>query len=487
MVLVLVAAAGVAGYTVKKYESIERVRDIKIAEAPKGEPQNFLLVGSDTREGTADAAEVGGQRSDTIMVLRVDPQSDRLSIVSFPRDLMLEIPALGRRGQINSAYELENGEQALIDTINQNFGIPINHYVEVNFNGFKQLTDAIGGVNLFFPNAVRDDETGLFVETLGCVNLNGEQALAFARSRHLEYRAPEGWKSDLYADLSRVQRQQIFIRRALAKTLADVKSNPLRIQQLIDIGVGNVRLDGDMGVGDIVDLANQFKSTSAPTSSRPTRCRCSTTPTNKNRVVVDEAKADPILNVFRGLDPGEVSASAVTVQVLNGTDKSGLANDASGALQTVGFKMLEAGDSPERPPHSIAYHAPGEGNLGLRVARHITGGADVKERADVPTGQVELVLGADFTTIHDQPTPVDQMPTTTVPGAPATSAPGHHRRPGHDGPAHHAAADDHHDRQQRLHRRRAAARLAVLTGGGYPPTCWAASATPASAATTASS
>ena len=201
-----------------------------------------------------------------------------------------------------------------------------------------------------------------------------------------------------------------------------MKSNPLRIQQLIDIGVGNVRLDGDMGVGDIVDLANQFKSFSADkleTYPLPVL----DDPTNKNRVVVDDAKADPILNVFRGLDPGEVSASAVTVQVLNGTDTSGLANDASGALQTVGFKMLEAGDSPERPPHSIAYHAPGEGNLGLRVARHITGGADVKERADVPTGQVELVLGADFTTIHDQPTPVDQMPTTTVPGAPATSTP----------------------------------------------------------------
>ncbi len=422
LVLAVGAAAGVAGYTLQRYESIERVRDIKIAEAPKGEPENFLLVGSDTREGTADAEEVGGQRSDTIMVLRVDPQSDRLSLVSFPRDLMLQIPALGRRGQINSAYELENGEQALIDTINQNFGIPINHYVEVNFNGFKQLTDAVGGVNLFFPNAVRDDQTGLFVEQLGCVNLNGEQALAFARSRHLEYRAPDGWKSDLYADLSRVQRQQIFIRRALTKALTDVKSNPLRIQQLIDIGVGNVRLDGEMGVGDIVDLANQFKDFSAEkleTYPLPVL----DDPNNSNRVIVDDSKAEPILNVFRGVDPGEVSPSSVTVKVLNGTDKSGLANDASGALQTIGFEMLEAGDSLERPAHSVVYHAPGQGNVGLRVARHLTGGADVKERPDVPPGQVELVLGADFTTVHDQPTPIEEMPTTTVAGVPAPAAP----------------------------------------------------------------
>ena len=464
LVLVFVAAAGVAGYTVNKYESIERVRDIKIAEAPKGEPQNFLLVGSDTREGTADAAEVGGQRSDTIMVLRVDPESDRLSIVSFPRDLMLDIPALGRRGQINSAYELENGEQALIDTINQNFGIPINHYVEVNFNGFKQLTDAIGGVNLFFPNAVRDDQTGLFVETLGCVNLNGEQALAFARSRHLEYRAPEGWRSDLYADLSRVQRQQIFIRRALTKTLADVKSNPLRIQQLIDIGVGNVRLDGDMGVGDILDLANQFKSFSADkleTYPLPVL----DDPTNRNRVIVDATKADPILNVFRGLDPGEVSAERGDGQ---GPQRHRQVRPRQRRLRRPpGRRVRDAGG------RRLARAAAALGRLPRPrrgQPRPAGGAAPHRRRRREGAGRRARRAGRAGAggRLHHHARPAD--PDRPDAGdhrarAPGDLGPADHRGPHHDRPSHHAAADDHHHRQQRLHRRRAPARPPVLTGG----------------------
>jgi polyisoprenyl-teichoic acid--peptidoglycan teichoic acid transferase len=422
-IVMFLSAAGVAAYTLNKYESIERIDDIDIVQAPPGEPENYLLVGSDNREGTADAGAVGGKRSDTIMILRVDPESDRLSLTSFNRDLIVDIPATGRPGQINSAYSLENGEQALIDTIKQNFGIPVNHYVEVDFQAFKELVDAIGGVPLYFPNAVKDDSSGLFVEQLGCVTLQGDQALQFARARHIEYMTPDdGWEPDLYADISRTQRQQVFLRRALAKALVDVKANPLRVQQLINIGVDNVALDGEMGVGDILDLADHFRGFSSDrleTYSLPVIDH----PTQSGRLLLDTAKAEPMLNVFRGLDPGEVSATAVNVRVVNGTGKDGLANDVSGALQTVGFHMLEPTSTEERPPHSIVYHAPGEANFGQRVARHVTGGADLAERPDVEPGQVELVAGADFTTIHDQPTPLDQMPTTTVPAAPGAPAP----------------------------------------------------------------
>jgi LCP family protein required for cell wall assembly len=424
--LVAMAAAGVAGYALKKYESIDRVSDIKIAEAPAGEPQNFLLVGSDTREGTADAGEVAGKRSDTIMVLRVDPESDRLSLTSFPRDLIVDIPATGRTGMINSAYSLPNGEQALIDTINQNFGIPINHYVEVDFEGFKQLVDAVGGVPMYFSNAVRDRHSGLFIEQLGCVTLQGQQALEFTRSRYLDYMTPEGWERDPQSDPHRAQRQQVFIRRAMTKALAEVKSNPLRLQQLVDIGVGNIRLDDQMGVGDILNLAEHFRDFSSDrleTYALPVLPH----PDNDARLVLDESEAEPILNVFRGLDPGEVSPGAVTVQVVNGTDKDGFANDISGALQAVGFDLMDPTSSDERPPHSIAYHAPGQANFAQRVARHVTGGADVVEKPGLTPGTVELLVGADFSTVHDQPTPLDQMPTTTVApaggGAPATTAP----------------------------------------------------------------
>lgn len=420
------AAAGVAGYGLQKYESIDRVDDIRLAEPPAGEPSNFLLVGSDTREGSADAGTVAGKRSDTIMVLRVDPESDRLSLTSFPRDLIVEIPATGRTGMINSAYSLADGEQALIDTINHNFGIPINHYVEVDFQGFQQLVDAIGGVPMFFSNAVRDRHSGLFVEQLGCVTLQGEQALQFARSRYLDYMTPEGWERDPQSDPHRAQRQQVFIRRAMTKALADVKANPLRLQQLVDIGVTNIRLDDQMGVRDILDLAEHFQGFSSDkleTYALPVVPH----PDDENRLLLDDDQAEPMLNVFRGLDPGEVSPGAVTVQVINGTDKDGFANDISGALQTVGFDLLDPSSTAERPPHSIAYHAPGQVSFGQRVARHITGGADVVEKPGLAPGTVELVVGADFSTVHEQPTPIELMapPATPAPApeAPATTAP----------------------------------------------------------------
>jgi LCP family protein required for cell wall assembly len=422
-VVMCLGGTSVAGYILATYGSIDRVSDIDIAEAPPGEPRNFLLVGSDNREGTADEGAVSGRRSDTIIVARLDPESDRIGLVSFPRDLLVTRADTNDRDQINHAYSAENGEQVLIDTIALNFGIPIHHYVEVRFQAFQQLVEAIGGVELWIPNAIQDEHSGLFIEQLGCVTLNGDQGLLFARSRYLEFMNEDGeWESDPYSDISRTQRQQIFIKRALSKALGQVQSNPLRMRELIDIGTSNVRLDDQLGVSEMLDLANDFRDFSAD--------RLETYPlpvvdseTQSGRLELDEDAAEPILNVFRGLDPSEVGPGVINVQVLNGTDRQNLATDISAALQHVGFDMGEPSDTPERPAHTVVYHGPGQQNYGMRVARHVTGGADVVERPDITAGDVVLVAGGDFQTIHDQPTPVDRMPTTTVAGQPAGTTP----------------------------------------------------------------
>ena len=151
--------------------------------------QNFLLVGSDSRAGIApddpnigafgSEAEVGGQRSDTIMVLRIDPKSERASVLSFPRDLWVSIAGTGAKQRINTAFS--RGPDVLVATLQQNFGIPIQHFVEVDFVGFKGLVDAVGGVPVYFENPARDKNTGLNIPVSGCVTLNGDQALAYAR------------------------------------------------------------------------------------------------------------------------------------------------------------------------------------------------------------------------------------------------------------------------------------------------------------------
>src|SRR5690606_36599098 len=144
-----------------------------------------------------------GQRSDTIMIARVDAAAKTVDLLSFPRDLWVPIEPSGEAQRINTAYGL-GGPQNLIDTIKTDFGIDIHHYVEINFASFKGIIDAVGGVPMYFDRPMRDEYTGLYQYELGCVTLDGEQGLAFARSRHLETQNDRGrWYTDPSGDLGR--------------------------------------------------------------------------------------------------------------------------------------------------------------------------------------------------------------------------------------------------------------------------------------------
>jgi len=361
------------------------------------------------------------------MVVRVDPKSDRLALTSFPRDLMVTIADTGETGMINSAYARDTGgEQVLIDTLKQNFDININHFVEVNFQSFQQVVDAVGGVPVWIPHAVRDDGSGLYIEQLGCVNLDGEMGLEFARARKLKIQDEDGdWVQDPLSDENRVRRQQIFIERAMSKALSQVKSNPLRMQELLDIGVQNIRLDPDLTINDMLDLGNQFKGfDSSKLEAYPLPVL--PYPADENRLSLDEGNAEPMLNVFRGLAPGELRPGIIDVTVLNGTvadpaqTRENLAADVSGALQEVGFQMGAADDTETFYAQTTILHAPGQEVYAQRVARHISSEAAIPTQVDpaLAPGSVTVVAGLDFTTVHDQPTPIEAMPA--APGAAPT-------------------------------------------------------------------
>lgn len=412
LVLLCMLGASVAGYTLVKYNSIERVNDLALARAPKGEPENFLIVAVDTREGQ------GSKNTDTIMVVRVDPRSDRLALTSFPRDLMVTIADTGEVGMINSAYARDaGGEQVLIDTLRQNFDITINHFVEVNFESFQEVVDAIGGVSIHMDRAARDGASGFHSEVLGCTTLDGEMGLAFVRSRKMDVMIDGEWERDPLSDVHRVRRQQVFIQRAMSQALGQVKSNPLRLRELVDIGVSNVRLDDSLGIGDILDLAEHFKSFDAA-NLETYPLPVVDYPTDPNRLLLDEAEAEPSLNVFRGLAPGEIRPGLIDVTVLNGTvadeaqQRKGLAADVSSALQRVGFKLNEPSDADEFYAQTTIEYAPGQEVYAQRLARHVTSDVAIPavESPDLAPGQVTLIAGADFTTVHEAATPVDAMP-----------------------------------------------------------------------------
>ena len=413
--VVCLAGASVGGYVLVKYNSINRVDNLSLDQPPSGDPENYLIVAVDTREGQAS------RNTDTIMVARVDPKSDRLALTSFPRDLMVTIADTGEIGMINSAYSRPSeGEQNLINTLRQNFGVPIHHFVEVNFESFKRVVDDVGGVSIWFPTAVRDKSAGLYVDQPGCLELDGQTALAFARSRKLQIMTPDGWEGDPRSDLSRVQRQQIFIHRALDKALSQVRSNPLRVTDLVNIAVDTVRFDEDLGVRDMIDLGNHFSdfdSDKLETYNLPTVPY----PPDEDRVLLDERNAQRSLNVFRGLPPDELSPMQATVTVLNATAREGFARDISGALQRVGFEMTEP-DTTEPAATTTVEHAPGQGNYGRLVASYLTAPATLVENPELGDGEVVVVAGDDFTTVHDQPAPTEEATTSTDAAQPSASS-----------------------------------------------------------------
>ncbi len=430
--MLLLSAAG-ATYLQLRFGQISRF-DVSIDVAPEsGKPRNYLLVGSDTRDGLdpddpADAGffdEEGNftegvvQRTDTIMVLRVDPEAEQAWLLSLPRDLWVEIAGTSQNNRINSAFS--KGREVLIDTIRQNFGIPIHHYVEVDLVGFRGLVNAIGGVPVYFSEPVRDDFSGLEVDAPGCVNLDGQQALAFTRSRHLEIQDTETgrWRTDPSGDFGRMTRQQEFIRKAISKAVSKGLTNPATLNDLVGVAVDYVGLDPTLDAGDIVALGRRFASFDAEslkTYSVPaTPFR---TAAGASVLDLDEQEAERIFNVFRGLDPDELTPGLVEVTVLNGIGEQGLAGDITAALEQIGFATGTPGDTVEPATATAIYHAPGDEGAAALLARYVTGDVLFGLDEDLSPGEVVLVAGSDFTSLHDQPSPtVPEMPSTTTTGA----------------------------------------------------------------------
>ena len=427
--MALLGAAGFATYGMLRWYGVDRV-DLDLERAAEGEPINILVIGSDSRagEGEAEQAAVPGKRTDTIIVVRLDPQADTVAALSFPRDLWLPIAGRGESGRINSAYDGEGEEQVLIDTLSENFGIPIHHWIEVDFQGFRRLVDALGGVTLYFDRALRDEASGLYVTELGCVTLDGEQALAYARSRHAEYHTEDGWVADPQSDLSRIVRQQNLMAAALDEALDQV-TNPIRLRELIDIGTDSVTIDDQLGLGDIRELVDQFRDLDSDrfvTYSLPVLPR----PGDEGAtVVVDEAAAAPVLAVFRGGEPQEIGPARVEVHVRNGTAadparaQGRLATEVTEELAGLGFETGPPADDPEVHEHTTVRHAPGHVDHARAVARHIDGGVVLEEDPDLEPGRVVVVAGLDFPGVRTEPFPLDDLPAPpeTGRGAATTS------------------------------------------------------------------
>ena len=309
--------------------------DVELAEP---DAANFLVVGADNNNCGTDGDPITddrsdlGERSDTIMVWRANPDANQLAVLSLPRDLYVDI-AGGRKSRINSAYRRDDPTK-LIDTIYLNFGIPIDHYVQVDFCAFQRLVDAVGGVEVPFEAPARDRRSGLFVGTTGCVNLAGEQALAYVRSRHYQYEDPPGsdnWVEDGTSDFGRIARQQDFLRRVVAKVIADGLYSPGVATAIIDTNQQYLVTDAGLTLRRMLEFANTLR-TLDPSEIATFRIESSTEITSAGDEVerprINGENMRAILAVFRGeatiaSAPDQVFETTTTVPAIADDETDG--------------------------------------------------------------------------------------------------------------------------------------------------------------------
>ena len=214
---------------------------------------NFLILGSDSRAGLSkgeqsrfgNSTDVTGQRSDTMIFVHQDFARHRTTVVSIPRDLRVEIPGHGL-GKINSAFGY--GPDVTVQTVERLFKMPVNHYIEINFQGFMNVVNAMGGVGVCVDQPMIDTLSGLHLTHAGCYTLKGQQALAFVRARHVQ--------GDAIPDFSRISRQQQFLRAALQKMQSP--GQLANVPKLIDALSKDFVRDSGLTLYDVKDLSGQL-------------------------------------------------------------------------------------------------------------------------------------------------------------------------------------------------------------------------------------
>jgi LCP family protein required for cell wall assembly len=237
---------------------------------PPGKPFNVLLVGSDSRQFVdtpgeekqfGNPADQTGQRSDVIIIARFIPATKRVVLLSIPRDTYVTIPGhvpnVSGPNRINVAFDT-GSPSLLIETIEDVFQIPITHYVAVNFEGFSDMVNSLGGVYLNFSVPVMDTVSDLNVTKTGCQLVDGSEALALVRSRDLQYETPSGWQYDVQGDFSRIRRQDAFFQALISKANG---ANPFTLNSFVSAAQKNqnVSIDQNWSGSALLSLGNQFR------------------------------------------------------------------------------------------------------------------------------------------------------------------------------------------------------------------------------------
>jgi LCP family protein required for cell wall assembly len=463
-ILVCAAVMTFAVYRTNQYidDEVAKIPRIQLTTAANASStgENFLIIGSDTRSFVKNQTQRNAftdsttttndpARSDTMMVLHADGKNSYA--VSFPRDLWVNIPGRGNL-KLNAAFN--DGPQKLIDTISTDFGVPINHYLEVNFATFASIVDAVGSVPVYFPYPARDQLSGLGPTPVqGCYHLDGSAALAYVRSRHLEYYENGKWvDASPMADLDRIQRQQSFIKKLGRIAVAGTMNDPTIAPGLADEVIPKLAVDDSFDRTSFNELVKAFLGladgnggltfTTLPWDGPATR-------DGQSVLLVKQPDADAVFSILKGetapptATPSTQAATGtsgtsgsgssgssgsstaavrpvdVRVQVLNGSGVQGAAGEASQALTSLGFPSGGIGnDSRGTVAKTEVRYKPGQEAKAALVGQAVPGATLVADSSLSGT-DVVLVVGKSFPGVAKSLTPA----TTATPAASAAATP----------------------------------------------------------------
>ena len=280
-----------------------------LADLQRQPGENFLVVGVDNNpciDPNSPYAPFIGPRTehltDTIMMIRLDRDARKAAVLSFPRDLWVHVNGSLRR--INTAFQ-HNDPKPLVDTIYNEFGIETDHFIGVDFCAFMRLVDAVGGITVPLPYPVRDlTNTGLDVTQAGCHTFAGDEALAYVRSRYLQYQNEAGaWVKDPSSDLGRIARQQDFVRRVLSAAKHKLLS-PSVLRGLYDSYKDDLVIDDHLTINDMVQLSDVLRDVDTATLRTYQIEATGKKISGQSVLIVNEsAENTAILDTFRGRTP----------------------------------------------------------------------------------------------------------------------------------------------------------------------------------------
>lgn len=425
LLVVLVLVLGGAGAAFAYISNIQanmqgEVSDEMMAILDKsepGEPFYMVLMGTDKSEWRDSQAEFVGDayRTDSIMLMRVDPQGKKVSLVSLMRDTMVNMGANGTQ-KLNSAYSL-GGAEYTVKVVSEMAGVPISHYAEIDFDGFRDIVNALGGIEVNVPVEINDPEAGGYLAA-GEQTLDGDQALILCRSRHTYDNIGTG-KGDEY----RAANQRMVIGAIAQKVLSsDLPTMMSTVEAL------SKHVVTDMSVTDILTLANNMRGMDMSADFYT-----AVNPTTSQMIddiwweVMDEAAWRTMLSrIDQGLPPvtedkvdeetgmvmassggGATEAAATssgtvkrsgTVSIRNGTEITGAASSAQTKIGALGYTIdVGNANSTDYAQTIVVYNTSDQAELAAEIASTLGVGTAVQNNGEyLFESDYLVVIGSDW-------------------------------------------------------------------------------------------